>query len=856
MAEKPGKTRPIAAPAAAASQPVSPPAAPGSWSDVWQLPTLLLAVGLLLIGLWLYASQHEPAPFDVRQGLDDVVASLKLNQYDKAHARLEEVRQNLSPETPVEQRARYYLVQGDLVYEQQHANRWDNPADHQKVRAAYQQALDMGMVFDDRHLLRWAETLAALNEDDRALAKLDEISPAAADRRHEVIRRIIERRLARQPHSSIDHLAPLLSRFEQELGRVADRTVRRDQEVWAVALRAELLMTQGPDGLGDEPQQVVRRLPRELIRLTNLYGDEAMASVKIILAEAFSRVGRFDDAERWFRVAGDELAADPTDVLHARILVGLGRIALTRDNDAQEALRRFDRAYRDYPGTAAHVDAAIGLGDVQARLGAHAEAREMLAQAVAALRQGGGNQSGRHADRQRHELRQVILVHHDREAAEGQYARAIDYLLVLGPMYEGDWPMDLLARLAAAHRQLARQNVVEAEMLMAEGARGGPGADWTGQYRLLNQDAAAHYEQAGDYFYQYALRANAAGDEQGFADTLWASAQCYDHAQLWDKAIERYADYTQHRPEDPRRHRARLHLALAYQASGRPESALQHFAALIDDPETRTSPEAYDALVPMAQCYAAVGDVDGAQRTLLTVVENHPAITPESSQYRDALIELGRLHHRTGQFNLAIERFTQAMDLYGPARGERSAAVRFALADSYRQSARELAERLGESVSQAQLVQRRADRQRRLEEAMKLFDQVITQLDEQPTELLTELERLYLRNAFFYRADCAYDLGRFKQAIELYDLAAGRYAHDPASLVALVQIVNAYSEQGLTPQARAANRRAYEHFRRIPDEAFDDPNLPMDARHWDQWLRWTNELNLYESADAGQSGRS
>jgi tetratricopeptide (TPR) repeat protein len=854
MAEKPGPS-PAADPTAASTS-------TGSWSDVWQLPTLLLALGLLLIGLWMYTAQHKPAPFDVRQGLDDVVASLRINQYEQAHAQLEEVRRHLSLDTPMQQRARYYLVQGDLVYEQQHAHRWDNPADHRKVLAAYQQARDMGLVFDDRRLLRWAETHAALGEDDRALARLDELSPAGADRRHEIIRRIIERRLVRQRQNSIEQLAPLLSRFEQELARVADRVVRRDQEVWAVALRARLLLTQDADGRGDEPHQVIRRLPRELIRLTNLYGDEALAPVKVPLAEAFARVGRFDDAEHWFRIAAQDIAADPTDALHPRILVGLGRIALVRDDDPREALRLFDRAHREYPGTAARLDAAIGVGDVHARLGAHAEAREVLALTVAALRRGAQHAPDREADRQRHELRQVILVHHDREAAEGQYARAIDYLLVLGPLYEGDWPMDLLARLATAHRQLARRNVDEARTLMAE-ATGADGrrtaaarADWIGQYRMLNQDAAIHYQQAGDYFYQYALRANAAGDEQAFADTLWASAQCYDHAQLWDRAIERYADYTQHRPEDPRRHRARLHLALAYQASGRFDAALQHFTLLIDDPETRTSPEAYDALVPMAQCFLAVGDVDAARRTLLTVVEDHPAITPESAQYRDALTELGRLHHRAGQFNLAIERFTQAMDLYGRVSGDEAAAMRFALADSYRQSARELSQRLEEAVSQTQLVQRRAERQRRLEEAMKLFDQVITQLDQHPTELLSDLQRLYLRNAFFYRADCAYDLGRYRQAIELYDLAASRYAQDPASLVALVQIVNAYSAQGLVAQARAANRRAYEHFSRIPDEAFDDPNLPMDGRHWDQWLRWTNELNLHDAADRAQANHS
>ncbi len=842
MAEKTTSTPP----------PAARPAVPGSWSDVWQLPTLLVAVGLVLIGLWMYASQHQPAPYDLRQGLDEVATFLKVHQYERAHTKLEEVRQHLTEPQAADHRARYYLMQGDLIYEQQLANRWDNPADHQKIRATYQQARDYGMVFDDKHLLRWAETLVALNEDERALGKIDELSAASVGRRHEVIRRIIERRLSRRQSDSIEQLAPLLSRFEQELAKVGEREQRRKQEVWVVALRADLLLARDRNGRGDEPEQVIRRLPRELIRLGNLYGDQDLAPVKVLLAKAFYRVGRFDDAEHWLREADSDLAAEPTDPLHTDVLVGLGSIALHRDNDPREALRLLDRAYREYPATPAYADAMIGLGDVQGRLGAHAEAREVLAQAVALLR----DSDSRQAPHQRYDLEQTVLLHHDREIAEEHFERAIDYLLVLGPLYETEWPMDMLARLATAHRELAGRNNAEANAIRNEAEHGGsPRVDWIGQYRLLNQDAAAHFEQAGDYFYQYALRANARGDEQAFADTLWASGQAYDHAQLWDKAIERYADYIQHRPEDPRRHEARLHLGLAYQASGRYEPALEHFVQLTGDEQTRTSPEAYDAMVPMAQCYAALGDTDAAKRTLLTVVEDHPAITPQSTRYQEALVELGRLHHRLGEFNLAIERFTQAMDLYGRAGDGQSAAVRFALADSYRQSAREVGERLEEATSQTQLTARRADRQRRLEEAMKLFDQVITQLDDQPAESLGELERLYLRNAFFYRADCAYDLGRYEQAIELYDLAAGRYAQDPASLVALVQIVNAYCEQGLTQQAKAANRRAYEHFSRIPDEAFDDPNLPMDGRHWDQWLRWTSELDLYEASGRSQAMR-
>lgn len=67
-------------------------------------------------------------------------------------------------------------------------------------------------------------------------------------------------------------------------------------------------------------------------------------------------------------------------------------------------------------------------------------------------------------------------------------------------------------------------------------------------------------------------------------------------------------------------------------------------------------------------------------------------------------------------------------------------------------------------------------------------------------------------------------------------------------LIALIQIVNSYCELGEYDKARTANERAKVHLERIPDEAFNDPNLPMDRDHWRRWLEWTGQLSNVESA--------
>ena len=73
---------------------------------------------------------------------------------------------------------------------------------------------------------------------------------------------------------------------------------------------------------------------------------------------------------------------------------------------------------------------------------------------------------------------------------------------------------------------------------------------------------------------------------------------------------------------------------------------------------------------------------------------------------------------------------------------------------------------------------------------------------------LNPLEKLYRRNAWFYEADCPFRRGDFVTAIDKYREAAERWQGDPASLVAWVQIVNAYCELDQYAAARTANNKA------------------------------------------------
>ena len=98
-----------------------------------------------------------------------------------------------------------------------------------------------------------------------------------------------------------------------------------------------------------------------------------------------------------------------------------------------------------------------------------------------------------------------------------------------------------------------------------------------------------------------------------------------------------------------------------------------------------------------------------------------------------------------------------------------------------------------------------------------------------------------LRNALFFRAECAYELGKhdsayYEQAIGAYDAVAQKYADDPASLVALVQIVNCYDAMGRSFQAQTAHQRAKARLRDLPPDAWRDAKVPMSRQQWEDWL--------------------
>lgn len=829
-----------ATPTSDPTPPPSPPPQPVSgpiWSQIWQLPALV--AGLLVFAVGIYLVLPTPQKDQFEAVIRETNALIEGGHLDQAQENLKTILEpNVERATDLE-KARYAQLWADLIYQQQRENQWNNPENHRKVLGYFQQAQELGLALDGVHQQRLAETLVALGRDEEAIAALGEAEGEAANRRYPVIRRIIERR--RAAGDGIGQLVPLLARFETEVRGELDLGVRREQQVWAAGLRAKLLLE------AEEPGEAIHYLQRRLAQImADQSSEEGLAPLWVMLAEGYQKQAEYGEARRWYQRAQQGL--ESSDGLQAEVLVGLGDLELAERGDVRAALEYFSAAETEYPTAGAYFEALVSRADCEAQLEGHGEAIERFAKAVKLVREGGGG-AGEKAGRLGKALRSQYDVNTTREA----YELALDYLGLLVELNRPELPADLELELARGHQRLAKATLQEARAkagMDRSGAGAGldelSGGETAGE-RSAFQEAAVHFEEAGDHYFHHAHATTE--DDLKYSTSLWEAAVCYDAAQAWGKAIRVYSEFRL-RKDDPRHLEAAYRLGIAFLSDGQHQAAKELFEQLQD--EHGRSPEAYKSLVPLAQSQLALNEVDDAQRLLEQVVSDHPAITPESVEYRRALIELGKILYRQGQYELGIERLAEAVERYGDSR--EGPVLKYWLADTYRLSAEQLGGELADPMTRSRQAALEKERAARLGKAQELFGQVVAALDVKGGKKMSAVERVCLRNAYIYRADCAYDQGKYAEAIDLFDFAARRLDEDPASLVALVQIVNAYCQMGRLQEAKAANDRARWRLKRIPDEAFNDPSLPMTRAHWEEWLRWTDELNLFDSQAKAEQG--
>ncbi len=773
-----------------------------SLAQLWQLPLLLLSLGLFGYAAYLFI---DPQPgLTIGQKLD--VARVYLRN-ERPEASLEQLNRLLTTEKlPRENEAAVHLLLAESLEAAQRQKRISIPANHARIIEQTQIAMAQGAKPTGEMHRRLGESYEALNRPTEALSNYRQAIAMTPHLALRMQRRVIAMQMAQADPAAAE---PSIDDY------LASKDITDSERAWALGEKAQLL--------ADREAYVPSR--ELLAKVARLDSDPiAQGQVNFRLGYCAWKLGAIDEAERYLRMARDQLRVQhPLDGEAAYVL---GRIYQDR-NDAAQAHSFFQIVLGSHPDNRVAPLARLGRGvcriiqgeddagladlrDLVEQIGAKGAGEKVKIETVSGLRQAA----------------EVL-------SAKQNYQGALE-LLAFEQRLEPEPPAAFFARLAAVYEKRAEQ--VDRTV-----------ADAAPAERVRRAQAVREFRtKAGDAYLAFS-RALTLANEGGYGAALWKGVELYDQAPNLQSVVSALELFVAERPDDALAPDALLRLGNAYHAAGQFDKAVEsHKRNQFRYPNTLA---ACKAGVPLAQAYIAKGPEDfaKAETVLIRVVDQNPLLTPAADEFKQGLFELAQLYYRTERFELAVARFEELTRHY--PKDDQRGRLLFLMGDSYRKGAQLLDTRLASADAgsagsgAAEAAESLAAKRERLAKARGLYDQSIEFFRATPPS--HENDKLYQKLSHFYRADCVYDLGNYDEAIHLYDAAAFRYQEDPSALAAYVQIVNSYCALGKIEEAKTANERAKWLLRRMPNESFAEGGFSMPKAYWEQWLKWTSASGMW-----------
>ncbi len=736
----------------------------------------------------------------------------------------------VTPSDQYERRARLHGLMGEVHWRSIQETAQPTAEQWVGLREAYQRAMQLGFEPTAEVAERLGEAAAATGDVAEAVERFKQAVKADTQRRAELQRRIIELTEV-LPETSTDELLDELRRY------LAAEGLDATQYDWGVGRAVDLLI--GDDRLYEASTFIAAQQSREL-------GESFALRLGYHRARVLAARGLIDQADNLLITLIERLPRSAAVLHRCQLLRGQ---LIWRDNPA-EAVSLFENVVNVAAGEPMAAAAYVGLTQAYGRLQLAERSLAACERAMEALDAAAVPQGVNIA-----ELKAYLAESYRDQTQRGEHDLALRFVQaerevaeLLGEAFTTADRLDLLARLAAAHRAVA-------ESLAATGSAADP---------AMRVESADHFTRAAEVLEDLATLAGPTDDDV-YGDSLWTAAALFDQAGRRARAIATLERFIAGRPNDERVAEGRFLLGRALQAEGRYDDAIAVYQANLQAraPVSRHI-KAVEGLIPMAQCYIAKGEdsFDEAEQVLQSVVSGRDEVTPDSVLYRQALFALGRLYHRQGKWRLARQVLDEAvkrdpgqliaLDESDPE-GMRQRYVRatrslYLIAESYQRSARERLEVAADADTEQRIAARRsADEQ--LRQADQLFATVIERLEamDGPPDPLDAAVR---RNAYFARGDCLYEMADYLGALERYDRAVHVYQHCREALGGLTAIENCYMELGRLDQARAARRRAQELRKQLPETDADDEAALMGD--WDTWFETVGRLDPH----VGREGRS
>lgn len=769
-------------------------------SQLWQLPLFIVSVGLFVYAGYLFINPGPGATIDQK-----IAVAQEYLRQDRPEAAWQQLARLMETQRlPKEKEAAVRMLLGKALANAQQQQKISIPANHQRIIEQTELALELGAKPDADMHARVADSFAALGHAPEAIDHYRQAIAMDPTHALHLLHKLIELQLSEDDTANAN--VSLDDYLKQPQLTDAERA-------WGLDQRAGILI--------DASQFTeAHKLLADALRLDSDPVDQGQFNYQ--LGFCAYRQGQGEDAERYLRLARDQLRVQHP--LDSDAAYYLGRVYEER-SDAETAISFYESVLSLHPESKIAPLARLGRGvcrimqqqtdagltdlhDLTGEIDRRPSRAKYRPQVIAGLQSA-----------------ETVLV--DRQDYQSAL-EVMNYEQTLDPAPE----VAFYVRLGRVCEQRADQ--IEQTL---------PDATAADKIRRTQQVVDLR-NKAGDA-YIICSRDLTLVDDHGYADDLWKGVDLYDRAGNLQSVISALELFVAERPSDRLAPDALLRLGRAYQAAGMLDKAIGAYQR--NQLEYGKSLAASKSAVPLAEAYFAKGPdyYAKAEKTLLGVVENNPLVDPQAEEFRQSLRELAQLYYRTGRYEEAVARLQELTERY--PNDEQRPQMIFMMADSYRKSASLLDAKLASAAPGAagasDLAEAVAAKRDRLLKARGLYDQVIDLYrGSAPAE---DMDKLYQKLAYFYRADCMYDLGSYPEAIKLYDAAAFNFQNDPSSVAAYVQIVNAYFALGKPDEAKAANNRAKWMLQHMPADAFKDDSFSMPKKYWDRWLQWTNDAGMW-----------
>ena len=546
------------------------------------------------------------------------------------------------------------------------------------------------------------------------------------------------------------------------------------------------------------------------------------------------KTGQFDDAERLLRAVRNRVSV--TDEVHARSGWLLGRTILHDDGPQRpvEAISFFNDVIEHHVDSPYAVASRIGLAEAYAYLDRHDDAVSTYRIALEDIDQA---QKADLADT--NVLRASLGIMAETMRVKGDVQAALDYADLMGTLIDRRQDEQATVQL----RQWLDLQKLRAEELarLEDPGESLRGADLVGITAAPSAASRSLYAAASETCQTLARMSNlASAQSAGYA---WEAGELAARAGRWNRAIDLYQTFAVEHPRHTMVPRSLLRQGQLNQARGDLTAAVAAFEGCFRRfPRTL---EGSRALIPLAECYLAMGAGSEAlvEKSLRLILDDSEVFTPHAPEFADALFLLGEVQNRRGTFEDAVSTLEEVVQRY--PEDVRLPRALFLLADSYRQSALAIQNDLAGVTIEGDRDDLRRQMDARLRRARELYQSLITAYETRGAQRLSALERVYLRLAGLYVADCHFEMQDYATALKLYESAAAAHGDTISALAAYVQIINCHAFLGEKAEARAALARALILTDVMPEAALARNVSPERRDDWKRYFEWLGQAELF-----------